>query len=193
MAAGPPHYLLPPQTSRRHSSWRGRVTPWNLLKMAVFDSALGRPTPDYPLLQRKWSKKPLNWKHAHQKPTLKKAYSLLPRKHKASNFPLTTRVFVRTGFKRKRMQPPLSCKLESRAKSQDASNAWDTNVQRVKTVDRIQCTCSAGTQPWITYMCIVHTCNILMYWKLWKYCNFHSCVTTKNMYLEACTAHTTTS
>jgi len=31
---------------------------WNLLKMAVFDSALGRPTPDYPLLQTGLSKKP---------------------------------------------------------------------------------------------------------------------------------------
>ena len=57
MAAGPapcPRYLPPPQTSHRHSSRCGR----NLFKMAVFDSALGRPTPDYPLLQTGLSKKP---------------------------------------------------------------------------------------------------------------------------------------
>ena len=60
-AAGPapyPHYLPPLQTSRRHSSWCGRVAPWNLLKMAVFDSAPGRPTPDHPLLQTGFSEKP---------------------------------------------------------------------------------------------------------------------------------------
>jgi len=44
---------------------------WNLLKMAVFDSALGRPTPDYPLPQTGISKKP----QLASKPDIEKAYS----------------------------------------------------------------------------------------------------------------------